>query len=645
MKALRWSAPVSLRGRRLRLEKTNSGWHVRSADGVALTLRGIGDGFACRIQPGPDADVVQLGMGDSTSGLCDALYVPSEDLALRFEGGAVRLRIEGKGAGRRLAVSCGGPLTVTRYVDYLRVHRGLRWFRPMDRNRFATPPAGWCSWYYYYLGINETEMARNTDWLAEHLKPFGCEWVQLDDGWQGEGTGYGLNRDFRRVCEAKFPGGMRKVARHIRSRGMRAGIWCIPFYQSDPELEKKLPGVYVRNEDGSSPGERSQPDYMPWMQPEHERYVDWSGRYVIDPTSAGGREYIEELGRRLCREWGYDYVKIDAQGGMPGMYRNVRTRLSDPSVSGDRAYREALAAFRKGMGSGRFLLNCGGGWDSVRLCDGIRIGGDVQANWHGVMEARNCTLRWLWLNTLAFYTDPDVVCVRPPLSRDQAETWALLVGITGQLLMASDKMYELGEDRIEILRRVFPVADIHPMDLYPQPAEAAPSVFDLKVAKPRVGAWDVVALFNWSEKDGKTVDVTPAKLGLGEGPWLVADARAGIVVSRGDGRVSMKLAPASSALLVWHRLEDRPQFIGTNRHITQGAVDVDVVRWDARTRTLSGTSRVVGGDEYRLRIAVPPGWSVVTKGVPVDRGVAVLTLRTSVNRIVRWAVSFRRRAE
>jgi len=643
MPVWRWTAPVDGKRRRLRLEPTSSGWYVASDSGVEIRLTGCSDGLICRIRAKEeDKDVVQLGIGETTSRLCNAIFLPQCDTAFEFEGDNLDLRFEGGGSRRCLVVRTDGPLTITRYADYMKAHRGLRWFRPLDRSCFPRPPAGWCSWYYYYLGIDEAETIRNTDWLAENLKPFGCEWVQIDDGWQDKGSGYGLNRDFFKVCAEKFPRGMKFLADYIRSKGLRPGIWCIPFFQSDSTLERSRPGVYIRLPDGSSPGELNHPNYMPWMRPENERYVDWCGRYCIDPTGMSGQRYLADLAEQLCVNWGYEYVKIDAQGGMSALLRRHRRWLADPSHDGDRSYRTGLLSLKKVMGPGRFLLNCGSGWDSVGLCEGIRIGGDVQANWNGVLEAARCTLRWLWLNTTAFYTDPDVVCVRHPLSFDQARVWTTLVGITGQLLMTSDKMYELPEDRVELLRRVFPVADIHPMELYPLDPQNKPRIFDLKVNKPGVGVWDVVAVFNWDEKDTQEFTIGPERLGLSGDSWLVVDAHAGIIVNRGSGQVTFQVAPMSCHLLVWQPLADHPQVVGTSRHLTQGAVDLEAVRWNDKTAVLSGISRVVGRDDYQIRFTVPPGWAVKTGGVQVDRGMGVLTLRSEENRTVNWAIRFRR---
>ena len=149
-------------------------------------------------------------------------------------------------------------------------------------------------------------------------------------------------------------------------------------------------------------------------------------------------------------------------------------------------------------------MNCGGEYASCGYCQGIRTGGDVGGpDWAGMQTAIQATIERLYANHSGFWTDPDVVCVRPPLTLDQARTWATLVGITGQLLMTSDDMPKLGEDRVEILRRIFPVADIRPMELYPLPGK--PRIFDLRLSTPRAGQWDVVALFNWDTRSTASI--------------------------------------------------------------------------------------------------------------------------------------------
>ena len=43
---------------------------------------------------------------------------------------------------------------------------------------------GWCSWFYTLDEVSEDEVLRNTAFAAEHLRRFGLEYIQVDDGYQ-----------------------------------------------------------------------------------------------------------------------------------------------------------------------------------------------------------------------------------------------------------------------------------------------------------------------------------------------------------------------------------------------------------------------------------------------------------------------------
>ena len=626
-------------GVKVGVERTPIGWHFTTPTGFKAKVRGFKDGIICRVAPGVDKEVVQLGIGAATSLLCNALYSPSEDTALVFKADDLSIEAVKGRLTSGFTVSCTGPMDITVMESYMKVHRDLPWFKPLDKKHFPKPPAGWCSWYYYYLNINEEEVVKNTDWLEKNLKQFGCEWVQIDDGWQGRGKGLGTNRDWFITHEPDFPHGMKYSADHIRSKGFRPGIWLIPFGQSNEELFKNQPSLFVRKEDGGSPGKRETPWNWEGFD-EADLWVDWVGHFFIDPTGKDGREYLQRLFKMVCDEWGYEYVKIDGQSDMAPIYTKNRRQLADPSLDGVRAYHAGLDAIKSVMGKDRFLLSCGHCFDSPDYCQGVRTSGDVYLEWTGIEPAIVGTMRWLFINTIMYYTDPDVVCVREPLPYEQAELWANLYGITGQLLMASDKMYELPDERVDLLRRIFPVADIHPMELYPLDQQNKPSIFDLKIGKPSVGKWDVVALFNWSTEEAKAFDLTPEKLGLKSGEWVVMDFKSGKLVHKGNGKIQVHVPPTSCRVIGYWEDESRPQLVGTNRHITQGAVDLLSVKWDENKLRLSGMSEVVGGDPYHLRIYVPEGYKATTKGVTQDGQIAELVLNNRKNGKSNWRIDF-----
>jgi len=621
-------------GQQPNVERTAEGFIIRNAARIEAEVDFAPDAFLCRLEPGGNPDVVQLSIGRVNSLRCNSLYSPGRDEGLTFLGKRVALRW----AGEHYRLDAHGPVNIKIERDFMKTKRGLKWFKPLDKSVFKRAPAGWCSWYVYHQGVTEEEVVKNTDWIADNLKKFGCEYVQIDDGWQGVGHGHGDNRDWYVTVKEKFPHGMKWLADYIRAKGLKPGIWVIPFATSNEQTFREKPELFIRRPDGTSIGEQRDEN--------GKLSFDWTGRYIVDPTGEAGQKWFQDLFKMLCLDWGYDYVKIDGQGGSRGACERWHDRLSNPKLAPDDAYRAGLAAIKSVMGPERFLLNCAAQYDSCGYCEGIRIGGDVGPRWEGMQPAIKATMAHLYVNNICFWADPDVVCVRPKgdhgssLTLDQARVWATLVGITGQLLMASDDMCALPEERVELLRRIFPPADIRPMELYP--LEGKPRIFDLRVSKPGVGEWDVIALFNWDVTQSARLSLRGCDLGLPEGEYIFYDVWRKQLLAVGSTPLPLSLPPTSCRVVALRRLAERPQLVGTSRHITQGADDLLKAEWDARKMTWRGRSKVVGGDPYELRFSLPPGWRCADAAARVDGPLAVLTLHSEKNETLPWEITFAR---
>jgi hypothetical protein len=52
-----------------------------------------------------------------------------------------------------------------------------------------------------------------------------------------------------------------------------------------------------------------------------------------------------------------------------------------------------------------------------------------------------------------------------------------------------------------------------------------------------------------------------------------------------------------------------PQVVGTDRHYTQGAIELTQVQWDSAQRTLSGIGLGAPGMHWTLSIYVPEGFT------------------------------------
>jgi alpha-galactosidase len=254
-------------------------------------------------------------------------------------------------------------------------------------------PRVWCSWYSLYTAIDEPILYRVFDDLDD--LPFDV--LQVDDGWQISVGDWDAN--------AKFPSGMTTLAARIRSTGRRAGLWLAPLIAvRSSRLFREHQDWFLRDTRG-----RLVSAGFNWGEP----------LYALDTTHPAALEWLAGLMKQV-RTWGFDYLKLDFlyAGALPGK-RHVDTPR-------EAAYRNGLKVLRDSMGADAFFLTCGAPIiPSLGLCDALRIGPDVAAEWENRRDARQLhnlttpgtrnairtTLNRLWLAPL-LHIDPDVVYFR-----------------------------------------------------------------------------------------------------------------------------------------------------------------------------------------------------------------------------------------
>jgi hypothetical protein len=562
----------------------------------------------CRIQDGTNPDLFFMTLGPVKTPVAQAIFDPVAD-SVTLNDGAVR-------------------------TNYYRDVLGVKFYRPLDKSRFPLPPSGWCSWYYYYNRINETEVERNATWIATHLKDYGAQYVQIDDGWQGGGGREGW-RDWTTINAQHFPNGMAKVAADIRSLGLKAGLWLAPHGQSNPSVVSNLPGVFLLRPDGSTASDT------------------WEGRFLVDPTTPETQNYLQDLFTKLAG-WGYDYFKIDGQPIVVDEFGRKKQFMKIPSDDAAALYRKTLDNIRTVIGPDRYLLGCWGiPLEGASIMNGSRTGGDVVLGWGGFQVALRPTLEYYYLHNIVWYGDPDALLVRPPLTLDQARVWATLEGLTGQALMSSDRLMDLPEDRVELLRRVYPATDIRPLDLFP--SQRNKRIWDLKVN--HLGRnYDVAGVFNFDTEKAAQVVLKWADLGLpGDGPVHVFDFWNQEYLGAWAEGMAVDAAPTSCRVLTLLPDDGYIQLISTSRHITQGWVDLVSLSRNAAGDAFSGSSRVIANDPYELRFVFPRGtntnYSVKnataladSSELPVQifnhQGWAAVRMTSPETREVKWEVQF-----
>ncbi len=512
----------------------------------------------CRIQDGDNPDLFMMTLGDVDTSLAQGIYDPVKDQVMLKDG----------------------SVKENYYKDVL----GLPYYQPIDKTHYPLPPSGWCTWYFYYYHITAAEVKANAKWIADHLKDYGASVVQIDDGWQ---RGPGSTRDWTLLHKGYFPDGMADVAAYIKSVGLVPGIWLAPHGQDNPELVKEHPNVFLLNEQGASVSET------------------WEGKWLVDPTTPESEAYMKALFKTFC-DWGYDYFKIDGQPIVVREYATKKQFMKNPQDDTDGLYRKTLGWMREVIGPDRYLLGCWGiPTEGAGIMDGSRTGGDIVLGWGGFQTALRAVMAHYYQHNIMWYVDPDVMVLRSPLTVDQARVWATLQGLTGQALMATDRMMDLGEERVDMLRRVYPAVDIRPLDLYP--AERNKRIWDLKIN--HLGRrYDVVGLFNFDETAAEQMAIKWADLGLpSDRPLHVFDFWNQEYLGAWEAGMAVDLAPTSCRVLTVLPSTGHIELISTNRHITQGWVDLMALNRNEAEQTFSGKSRVIEDDPYELRFAFPKG--------------------------------------
>lgn len=569
------------------------------------------DAFACRTQSLPGGRVVQLALGPADSRLNDSLFDVATDTALHFRGKRVAVASAADDTGHtefnvRLEADITDPahaaIGITLLRDYYR-SRYVPYYHPINKTRCPVAPTGWMSWNVYFDTAGEKENLDEARVAAQYLKPYGMEFFSIES-WQDNSPELPVSNFYNltlRPDPNKFPSGMKWLADEIRKLGFRPGIWTVPFGTGDADFYEAHKEWFLHAADGTP-------------------MKNWCGLYVLDPSQEAVRHHMEETHRTMSRDWGYEYFKIDGMSGRNAGYSAhfyerdevraaFRERVDDP-------FRLCAEALRRGIGEDRVWLACQGHYTGpdCSLADAGRIGADIVAHrrppdWNNYLNQARTTLNQIFANDIIWYGDPDTLLVGTANPLETVRLAASVVALSGQAMFAGDKLAELPPERMRLLQQCLPVCDIRPLDLFPI-FDMLP-VWDVKVKKD-FGDWDVVSLFNW-EANPAEIRVDFTELGLDpEQSYLVYDCWNRTLQRRVRDRIAVTAPGHGNSLLAVYADTGLPQLVYSDRHIVQGGIGLEGIRWNSAAKTLSGTTRLVGQDPTELVFALPEGGTLVS---------------------------------
>jgi len=141
-----------------------------------------------------------------------------------------------------------------------------------------------------------------------------------------------------------------------------------------------------------------------------------------------------------------------------------------------------------------------------------------------------------------------------------------------------------------------------PVDLFDADV---PTVFAWRVERP-FGAWSVVAFFNPDLATAVERRLPLSRLGLDPVErYLAFDFWRQRLIGERTNELAVSVEPGSVTLLALHAATGVPQLLSTSRHVAQGAIEIDDLRWNDAERTLSGVSTGPTGSAHDVFVYVP----------------------------------------
>ncbi len=498
--------------------------------------------------------------------------------------------------------------------------------------QFITAPTGWSSWYCYYMFPSEESLFAETKAIAQKLKPYGLKYIQLDAAYTRTVDANWLNWN-----KELYPSGGKMWFKYVRENGLVPGLWMNVYgaNHKNPSMSSSYPNNFFLKDNGK-------PIRACCSSDSTVVCLDYSNPDVFE-------KHLKPLMDTLVNGWGLGYLKAGGGGKWMDKYEKNRKSAYNSNLKSRDVYRKVLSTLKEILGNDKYLLGCslheiGVGFGYF---DGSRSGLDDYANWNGENHAStgmqalfNTIFTNAYLNGIVWWTDPDDVMVRDPLTMEEGKTIVSTISLSGQAYIISDYIADFSSDRkrkfihskydinwaknypelvkplqdekLELYKRTLPTMPIRAMNLFPyqtkpkffQLASHFPKALDLKV-KAVTGAYDVVALYNWQDNDTlKTINLCD-DLGLeGDVDYLAFDFWDSKFVNIKGETIEQIIPKHGTKAIIIRKKLNHPFLIATSRHITS-AYSIKEYNWDNSKKNMSGKSMVIPDDEYSVYIYVP----------------------------------------
>lgn len=287
------------------------------------------------VKRGPAANIAFDADGNATKaaqGFARKCGVAAEDLVRREDTDGreyvfAEKNIPSAPATPILTALCEKTIAGLQWPNY----RSQRWGHEHATFVFNPPIMGWSSWNAFLVDISEDIIKHQADLMVEKgLKDAGYQYINVDDGYFGKRDENGVMQ----ANEKRFPNGMKPVADHIHSLGMKAGLYTDAGTRTCGSLW---------NKDSIGIG---------------------AGIYGHEPQDA----------QLYFGDWGFDFIKIDYCGGeVLGL--DEKERYTSIRNSIDKVNKNVSINICRWAYPGTWAKDAATSW---------RISGDINAHWNSL---------------------------------------------------------------------------------------------------------------------------------------------------------------------------------------------------------------------------------------------------------------------
>ena len=560
------------------------------------------------IRVGTQTPILHTACGPAVSPEDDALFDLKRDVLLRWStAGKMRVRYDWSkkcySFTHTNGLDHGKDFSFSVRKNYCADKFNIPYAPMSEKHQFPTPPVGWMTWYALNFSCCRDKVLENAE---KFMKTFGkyndkpviwVDWEWCHKCFDGQGE---QGADIFNPRKSAYPNGLAEVAERIRALGAVPALW-----------------IGATNEGVINAMLKEHPE---WILGQN---AIWCGQYWVDLSNPDVLEnYIRKIFEQII-EWGFEVVKWDCLPATLDMLSLFHSKQFDAALSPHQALRNAVKTARSVLGEERYLLSCSGSsWRNTAfatdLFDAARIGGDIFTWLEFQEQAINQVLQYYFLHNQVYYTDADNLVLRKEFNNlHQVRSRVSFYGLAGLPVTLGDEMDELDQERVDMLKKIMPVATLHASEFEIKQRDKRYQVVNAAVARP-FGTWSVAGVTNFGdEKEHFRIRLSADLMLDTKLRYALYDFWRDEYLGVCGNSFELEIDSCDTRVIRLTPLEDRNlQLISSSRHILQGAIELEDLTYEENC--VRGVVDCPENESVTLTFLATPQVTDITSDHPVE---------------------------